>query len=97
MKFLLAELLGKDCDYDVLDIDIFANKNLGILFGVPQSLFIGDSLHKLKQDYYKDVPEKYKKSLTDSADNFIKVFNDYTNDTNNKLVKDTLKERKINL
>ena len=54
--------------------------------------------NKEQLKYYKDVPEKYKKSLTDSADNFIKVFNDYTNDTNNnKLVKDTLKERKINL
>lgn len=97
LKFLLVELMVDNYEYDILDINIIANENLAILFTVPQSMFTEDSLNILKQDYYKEVPEKYKKSLKDSADNFIKAFNDYTKDNNIELVKDTLKEREITL
>lgn len=97
IRFLLVELLGDGYECDVLDIDILANPTIHILFSVPQSMFTEDSLNKLKQNYYKEVPEKYKKSLKDTADSFIKTFNDYTKDNNIELVKDTLKEREITL
>lgn len=80
MKFLLTELLGSEYDSDVLDIDIVANPAIHILFSVPQSMFSEYSLNRIKQNYYKDIPEKYKESLKDSADNFVNVLNDYIRD-----------------